>query len=228
MVNDAWRASSVDSWSVRVRVSIRCPHSYRVRGGSILSRTGWRRKNCGKWFHDGHRQSNVPSRTARCAPADRHSVTKQFGPICTCSTWVVYARGRRGNEERQCVLLDNSLLLINRILLLVSLRANFLLSCLKSVSVIHKMFQRIYLSWTVTCTMLLYRVPWPEPEIPRAQLHVVGDAVVYVKDTNQQSLPTPFFILTHVCFSLYGPFNCTSSHTFSLQLSALITLFFPS
>ena len=49
-----------------------------------------------------------------------------------------------------------------------------------------------------------------------------GDVTVYVYDINQPTLLTPFFIFCScVYFCLYGPFNCISIHTFSLQLSVL-------
>ena len=47
-----------------------------------------------------------------------------------------------------------------------------------------------------------------------------GDIAVHVFDNNQPSLPIPFFIpfLCHFC--LNGPFNFSSFHKFSQQLSA--------
>ena len=40
-------------------------------------------------------------------------------------------------------------------------------------------------------------------------------------DVNQLSLPSPFnSVLVHVCFCLYGPFNCSSFHYFSRELAA--------
>ena len=66
---------------------------------------------------------------------------------------------------------------------------------------------------------------------PRAHLHVVGDAAVYVFDINQPSSPTPFhsvlvpvsvsMALSTVFHSINSPDNSSVSH------SVLLVLFLP-
>ena len=53
---------------------------------------------------------------------------------------------------------------------------------------------------------------------PPARLHVVG-MLRFISDINQPSLPPPFLFCSWVYFCLYGPFDCTSFHQFSRQLS---------
>ena len=53
---------------------------------------------------------------------------------------------------------------------------------------------------------------------PRAHLRVVG-MLRFMSDTNQPSLPTPFYSVLVSVFCLHGPFNCISFHKFSRQLS---------
>ena len=60
-------------------------------------------------------------------------------------------------------------------------------------------------------------------QLPAGSPSRSGDVAVYVFDTSQPSLPTPFYtfwICPWCCFCLYGPFNCISFHKFFRQLSA--------
>ena len=78
---------------------------------------------------------------------------------------------------------------------------------------------QVYMGHTF-CVNLTLQLPHPHP--PRAPFHVVGMLCVYVKDMNQPSLPTLFFLFCScVYFCLSGPFNCISFHKLSGQLSAL-------
>ena len=52
-------------------------------------------------------------------------------------------------------------------------------------------------------------IHWPVPvDSPSSG----GDVVVYVKDINQPSLPTPFLFCSWVCFCLYSLFSRISFH----------------
>ena len=60
----------------------------------------------------------------------------------------------------------------------------------------------------------------PSLVVPAGSPSRGGDVTVYVKNINQPSLPTLFFLLcSRVCFCVRGPFSCISFHKFSQQLS---------
>ena len=76
-------------------------------------------------------------------------------------------------------------------------------------------YQHRHPSFWLYCISLSLSPPPP----PRAHLPVVGMLGFLSFDTNQPSLPTPFYSALGVYFCLYGPFNCISFHKFSRQLS---------
>ena len=78
----------------------------------------------------------------------------------------------------------------------------------------------IFISWAnaYPCILVLHVTPIG---VPVGSPSRGGDVRVYVKNTIQPSLPTPFFFLFCSCvyFCLYGPVNCISFHKFSGQPS---------